>query len=226
MAVTIPQKAFTFLQKLAKNNDRDWFNEHKKEFKAVEAEIKEFYNELLHRIQEYDNIEKLKIFRIYRDVRFSKNKDPYKTHFGGNFIRIKPNLRGSYYLHIAPEGSFIAVGFWAPEKEDLLRIRKELELDASELREIIEEKSFKKIWGELEGEELKTAPKGFKKDHENIDLIRKKQFVFTKYFSDEEVLSPNFIEEINTAFKAIRPYFDYMTDVLTTDENGLSLLDN
>jgi uncharacterized protein (TIGR02453 family) len=225
MSAKIPQKAFTFLQKLSKNNDRDWFNEHKPEFKSIESEVKEFYNELLLKVKEYDNIERLKMFRIYRDVRFSKNKDPYKTHFGGNYIRVKPNLRGSYYLHIGPSESFLGVGFWAPEKEDLLRIRKELELDAKELREILDNKNLKKIWGDLEGEELKTAPKGFKKDHQNIDLIRKKQFVFTKRFTDEQVMSPNFINEVNTAFKAIRPYFDYMTEVLTTDLNGILIIE-
>ena len=225
MSAKIPQKAFTFLQKLSKNNDRDWFNEHKPEFKSIESEVKEFYNELLLKVKEFDNIERLKMFRIYRDVRFSKNKDPYKTHFGGNYIRVKPNLRGSYYLHIGPSESFLGVGFWAPEKEDLLRIRKELELDAKELREILDNKNLKKIWGDLEGEELKTAPKGFKKDHQNIDLIRKKQFVFTKRFTDEQVMSPNFINEVNTAFKAIRPYFDYMTEVLTTDLNGILIIE-
>lgn len=225
MTKTVPQKAFAFLQQLEKNNNRDWFNENKPEFKAIEDEVKSFYNELLQKLESHDKIERLKVFRIYRDVRFSKNKVPYKTHFGANYIRIKPNLRGSYYLHISPGGSFIATGFWAPEKEDLLRIRKEFEMDASEIREILANKTFKQVWGELEGEELKTAPKGFDKEHENIDLIRKKQFVFTKNFTDEEVMSPGFMKEVNDAFKAIRPYFDYMTEVLTTDVNGVSLLD-
>ncbi len=99
-------------------------------------------------------------------------------------------------------------------------------MDASEIREVLKDKKLKSIWGELQGEELKTAPKGFSKDHENIDLIRKKQYVFTKNFMDEEVLSPNFITEVNDAFKAIRPFFDYMTEVLTTDINGVSLIEN
>ncbi|PWH81264.1 DUF2461 domain-containing protein [Brumimicrobium oceani] len=226
MIKTIPEKAFMFLKELARNNDRDWFNENKPEFKSIEGEVKTFFNELLIRMQEYDKIEKLKMFRIYRDVRFSKNKEPYKTHISGNYIRVKPELRGSYYLHIQPNASFIAAGFWAPEKDDLLRIRKEFELDASEIRTILADQHLKSIWGELEGEELKTAPKGFSKDHKNIDLIRKKQFVFTKNFTDQEVLSADFIKEVDTAFKAIRPYFDYMSEVLTTDENGLSLIEN
>jgi len=221
----VPQKAFTFLKKIANNNNRDWFNENKPEFKEIEEEVKEFFNALLLKVQAHDNIERLKMFRIYRDVRFSKNKTPYKTHFGSTYLRSKPNLRGSYYLHIAPGKTFIAVGFWNPEREDLLRIRKEFEMDATEIREILTDKKLKEVWGDLEGEELKTAPKGFDKEHENIDLIRKKQFLFSKHYTDEEVLSPNFINEVNSAFEAIRPYFDYMTEVLTTDVNGVSLID-
>ena len=223
MSNRVPKQAFTFLTILAKNNDREWFNVNKSEYKVIEKEVKEFFEKLLLRMQNYDKIERLKMFRIYRDVRFSKNKDPYKIHISGNYIRIKPTLRGSYYMHIQPGRSFIAAGFWAPEKDDLLRIRKEFELDANEIRRILGEKKIKSIWGEIKGEELKTAPKGFRKDHKNIDLIRKKQFVFTKNFTDEEVLSINFIEEVTEAFKTIIPYFDYMSEVLTTDVNGEKL---
>ncbi|RPD94502.1 DUF2461 domain-containing protein [Aureibaculum marinum] len=225
MSATIPKKAFTFLQKLKNNNDREWFNKHKPEFKAIENEVKYFYNELLKVMQEHDEVDKLKMFRIYRDVRFSKNKLPYKTHFGGAYNRVKPKLRGGYYLQIAPGDSFIATGFWNPEKNDLLRIRKEFEIDASEIRELLNNKKFNKVWGDFIGDEVKTAPKGFSKEHKNIDLIRKKQFMFIKKFTDNEVLSPNFIDEVNTAFKMIRPYFDYMSEVLTTDLNGVSLID-
>ncbi|MCF6349300.1 MAG: DUF2461 domain-containing protein [Flavobacteriaceae bacterium] len=187
--------------------------------------IKSFYNALLESLQKHDDVDKMKMFRIYRDVRFSKDKTPYKTHFGGSFGRTKPRLRGGYYLHIAPGDSFIATGFWEPNKEDLFRIRKELELDATEFRKIITAKKFKSVWGELVGNEVKTAPKGFSKEHADIDLIRKKQFIFTKKFSDAEVTSPDFLNEVMIAFKAIRPYFDYMSEVLTTDLNGVSLLD-
>lgn len=225
MAVTVPQKTISFFKKLEKNNNREWFTKHKPEFKAIEAEVKDFYNELLKKIQEHDEVDKLKMFRIYRDVRFSKNKDPYKTHFGGAFHRQKPRLRGGYYLHIAPGDSFIATGFWQPAKEDLFRIRKEFELDASEIRAILSDKKFNRIWGNFVGDEVKTAPKGFSKEHKNIDLIRKKQFIFTRKYTDKQVLAPDFIDEVNDAFKAIRPYFDYMSEVLTTDLNGVSLID-
>ena len=227
MSVSVPKSVFTFFKKLEKNNNRDWFNENKPEFKAMEKEVKAVYQVILGNLAAHDEIDKLKIFRVYRDVRFSKNKLPYKTHFGGSFHRIKPRLRGGYYLHLQPNNeSFIATGFWDPESADLMRIRKEFEMDDSEIRDIINEENFKSIWGDLEGDELKTAPRGFNKEHKSIDLIKKKQFIFTKKFTDAEVLKPSFIGEVNISFEAIRPYFDYMSDVLTTDLNGVSLLED
>jgi uncharacterized protein (TIGR02453 family) len=225
MAVTVPKEIFTFFKKLEKNNNREWFTVHKPEFKNLEVEVKAFYTKVFENLQKHDDVDKIKIFRIYRDVRFSKDKTPYKTHFGGSFGRAKPRLRGGYYVHISPNNeSFIATGFWEPHKDDLLRIRKELELDANELRNIIDNKKFKGIWGGLVGNEVKTAPKGFNKEHKDIHLIRKKQFIFTKKFTDKEVTSPDFLKDIDNAFKTIRPYFDYMSDVLTTDLNGVSLI--
>ncbi len=222
---SISKDTFDFLNRLEQNNNRDWFNDHKKEFKTIEANTKKVYNELFEALKNHDEVDRLKLFRIYRDVRFSKNKTPYKTHFGGSFHRKKPELRGGYYLHIAPNNqSFIATGFWEPNKEDLLRIRKEFEADDTEIRKIINNKSFKSVWGDFVGDELKTAPKGFDKEHPAIDLIRKKQYIFTKNYTDKEVLSNNFIDEVNIAFKAIRPYFDYMSDVLTTNINGESVI--
>ncbi|MFK7813722.1 MAG: DUF2461 domain-containing protein [Maribacter sp.] len=221
----ITSSVFSFLKKLEKNNNRDWFTEHKKEFKALEVDMKSFFNVLGEEVKLNDDIEHVKIFRIYRDVRFSKNKTPYKINFSSSLARAGAKLRGGYYTHIQPNnGSFIGAGFWGPEKEDLLRIRKELELDASEFREIIDNKEFKNIWGGLIGDEVKTAPKGFDKEHQNIDLIRKKQYIFTRKFTDKEVLDTNFINEVNNSFRAIRPYFDFMSEVLTTDLNGESLL--
>lgn len=220
----VSKNVFNFLKKLEKNNNRDWFNDNKAEFKALESEVKLFFNTVNEKLNVHDKTDKVKVFRIYRDVRFSKNKLPYKTHFSGSFHRVKPHLRGGYYFHIQPNNeSFVATGFWDPSKEDLLRIRKEFEMDDEEIRTIIDNKAFKSLWGALEGDALKTAPKGFDKEHEAIDLIRHKQFVFTKKFTDKEVQSKDIIEKIDIAFKGIRPYFDYMSDVLTTNLNGESL---
>ena len=227
MITKIPNEALEFFKKLEKNNDRDWFNENKKVFKDIEAKVKTVYNSVLESLNTHDEVDKLKMFRIYRDVRFSKNKLPYKTHFGGSFHRTKPRLRGGYYLHIQPNNeSFIATGFWEPVKEDLLRIRKEFEMDDSEIRDILADKKFNTIWGDtFVGDEVKTAPRGFDKEHKAIDLIKKKQYIFTKKYTDKEVLDPNFLNEVDTSFKAIRPFFNYMSDVLTTDLNGVSMID-
>jgi uncharacterized protein (TIGR02453 family) len=220
----INSKVFQFFSKLAKNNNRKWFECRKTEFKALESEVKIFVKEIESALQEHDKIEKAKIFRIYRDIRFSKNKSPYKTHFGMAFHREKPPLRGGYYIHLEPNNSFLGVGFWGPSAADLFRIRKELEVDASELREIMADPTFKSYWGTLQGDEVKTAPKGFNKEHPNIDLIKKKQYTFHHRLSDQQVFDPNFSELIDDHFQNIRPYFDYMSSVLTTDLNGESIL--
>ncbi|MCR9228848.1 MAG: DUF2461 domain-containing protein [Flavobacteriaceae bacterium] len=223
--VTISEGVFDFLNELKKNNNRDWFEAHKTEFKKYEAEIKSFLEAVKTNLNHHDDIEKMKLFRIYRDVRFSKDKTPYKAHFAGSFSRLGGHLRGGYYVHLKPGESLLATGFWAPNKEDLLRIRKELEMDAGEFRNVIAQKELKSIWGGMRGDEVKTAPKGFDKEHPDIDLIRKKQFVFTRNLSDKEVLSPSFLEEVDNSFKAIRPYFDLMSDILTTNLNGESILE-
>lgn len=221
----VAKETLRFLKDLEKNNNRDWFTEHKATFKKHESDVKFFYEQVKERLELHDDIEKMKMFRIYRDVRFSKDKTPYKSHFAGSFSRLGAQLRGGYYLRIKPGETFVATGFWQPNKEDLLRIRKEFEMDAEPFRKVINEKKFKKVWGDLQGEEVKTAPKGFDKAHQNIDLIKRKQFIFVRNFTDQEVLSNNFIEEIDDSFRAIRPYFDLMGDILTTNLNGESLLD-
>ena len=221
---TINPDVLTFYKSLSENNNRKWFENEKSRFKSLESEVKAFNNTVKNGLERTDNIEKVKMFRIYRDVRFSKDKTPYKTHFGTSFHRKKPNLRGGYYIHIAPNKSFIATGFWNPNPLDLLRIRKELEIDAQELRDILAAFDLKKGWGDLKGDFVKTAPKGFSKDHPNIDLIRQKQYLFIKNFEDKSVLSSDFQKHVIDNFTSIRPFFDYMTNVLTTDLNGVSLI--
>ena len=222
--ITVSKEVFNFLSDLKKNNNKEWFEEHKPEFKRHQSEVKTFLEAAKDNLNHHDEIEKTKMFRIYRDVRFSKDKTPYKSHFAGFFSRLGAHLRGGYYIHIKPGESFLGVGFFAPNKEDLFRIRKELEMEAGEFREVINQEELKSIWGELRGDEVKTAPKGFDKEHPDIDLIRKKQFMFVRNFSDKEVLSPSFLDEVDKSYKAIRPYFDLMSDILTTNLNGESIL--
>jgi len=226
----ITKQNFQFLDTLAKNNNRDWFQEHKATYVKNHEEVIAFADELLGKLNQHDLIEtvsgKKSLFRIYRDVRFSKDKAPYKTHWSGGFTRATKLRRGGYYFHIETGGnSMVGGGFWNPNKEDLQRIREEIATDASELREIINSSEFIETFGTLDGEQLKTTPKGFDKEHQDIDLLRYKQFIFSKRFSDEEVLAPDFIDQLNEAFKKMRPFFDYMSDVLTTDSNGVPLYD-
>ncbi|HAP70419.1 MAG TPA: TIGR02453 family protein, partial [Flavobacteriales bacterium] len=153
-------------------------------------------------------------------------KAPYKNSFSGGFARATKALRGGYYFHLQPGGnSMVGGGFWQPNKEDLQRIREEIDLDAAPLRKIINSASFKKHFGELQGQQLKSAPRDFPKDHPDIDLLRYKSFVVSKHFTDKEVQSPGFTKEVLKYFEATRPFFDYMSEVLTTDANGVSLID-
>ncbi|MFA7444775.1 MAG: DUF2461 domain-containing protein [Flavobacteriaceae bacterium] len=215
------KKAFEFLKQVRENNNREWFAQHKPTYEAIVKENKLFFNQVYSEFQKHDSLDGIHIFRIYKDVRFSKDKLPYKTHFGASFSRTKPLLRGGYYVHLEPENSFVGGGFWAPNNEDLLRIRKEFEMDTTEIQKITSGKTFVNYFGELQGEDgVKTAPKGFDKNHPAIDLIKKKQYVVMRKFSDKEVFSADFQKEIIATFLAMRPLFDYMSEVLTTDLNG------
>lgn len=219
------KEVFSFLEELKLNNNRVWFENNKKRFLNIKNDIKLVSSEIVDKMNSHDDIESSKIFRIYRDVRFSKNKTPYKTNLGISFKRSSPNLRGGYYFHIKPNESFIACGFFNPNKEDLLRIRKELEFDSDDFRDILNNKSIKNNWGDIDGDPLKTSPRGFLKNSPNIDLIRMKRFIFLKKYSDDSVFSSNFVEKISNDYKVLRPFLDYMSMVLTTDLNGISVLE-
>ena len=216
----IPKNTISFLKELKLNNNREWFNENKDRFNTIQSQVKIFAQEVNDSLNVSDNIEKIKIFRIYRDLRFSKDKTPYKKNIGMAFHRAKPELRGGYYLEISADESFIAVGFWNPNKEDLLRIRKEIEIDGQEFKRIVNQKKIKEIWGDLKGDEVKTSPKGFTSDHEYIDLIKKKQFIFIKKLKEKDILDEKFQKELVNYFESIRPFFDYMSEVLTTNLDG------
>jgi len=220
----LPKSIIKFFNDLKHNNNRDWFAINKTHFKEIENQVKGFGNEIKNKLNEHDNIDQFKLFRIYKDVRFSKDKTPYKTHFGLYWNRVKPMLRGGYYLHISPKNNFLACGFWNPNPADLKRIRKEFVFDSLEIRTIIESDQITSTWGSLIGDELKTAPRNFDLNHPNIDLIRKKQFIFQINFLDKEVYDKKFINKIDLFLKTIRPFLDYMSEILTTDENGQSII--
>lgn len=218
------KSSLDFLSELQQNNTREWFEEHKTIFKQEEKKLKEFYSSVLADLNLTDTIDKMKIFRIYRDVRFSNDKTPYQSHRSVSFSRATEKLRGGYYLRIAPGKSMMGGGFFSPNPADLQRIRKEFETDDSEIREILADKKFKQFFGTLEGEEVKTAPRGFDVNHPAIDLIRKKSFVAIRNFTDEEVLADDFQDKLKESYLQLRPFFDFMSEVLTTDLNGVSIL--
>jgi len=214
-----------YLKDLAANNNREWFQANKDHYESALNNMKAFARSVENALGETDLLESATLFRIYRDVRFSKDKLPYKNNFGMGFTRATKRLRGGYYLHIEPGASFAGGGFWQPNAEDLKRIRDEFAADAQPIRQIIADPTFKKYFGTLEGDELKTAPRGYDKDGPAVDLVRKKSFVVRRNFSDAEVSSDKFLQEVKKTFEAMRPYFDYMSMVLTTDANGESLID-
>lgn len=218
------KEGFEFLKLLKENNNREWFSEHKPAYDTIAKKNKAFFNEVYLELQKYDRLNRVHVSRIYRDIRFSKDKTPYKSNFGVGFSRIKPLLRGGYYIQLEPNNSFVGGGFWGPNKEDLLRMREEFAMDTSEIHRITTDKIFKEYFGELKGEDaVKIAPKGFDKNHPAIDLIKKKQFIVKRKFTDQEVFSHDFQKEILLTFVAMRPFFDYMSEVLTTNSNGESL---
>ena len=219
------KSAFQFLTDLKENNNREWFNEHKPRFTEIQNDVKKLFSEMQVNLEKHDEIEKMKIYRIYRDVRFSKDKTPYNPRLAVSFSRLGKQLRGGYFLQIKPGETLIGGGFWQPEKEDLLRIRKEIELDATDFRAILNDTNYIKHFGKtFEGEELKSAPRGFDKEHPDVDLLRKKGFIAIQNFTDKEVLAPNFLEEVDNSFKALRPFFNLFSDVLTTNLNGESII--
>lgn len=220
----IPAASFEFLKDLKLNNHRDWMQENKKVYTANEKKLKEFYASVEQGLNETDEISKRKIFRINRDIRFSKDKTPYNVHRSVSFSRAGAQRRGGYYLRLEPGNSYMAGGFFDPNPADLLRIRKEFEIDASEIREILENKDFKKAFGSFNtAYAVKTAPKGFSKEDENIDLIRLKSFFVAHPFTDTEVFSEDFKQKLLYHYHLLRPFFDYMSAVLTTDLNGVPL---
>jgi uncharacterized protein (TIGR02453 family) len=226
--VVIKKESINFLKTLSKNNNRDWFNKHKDKYMEAQENMIAFADALLFEMNKHDKIEtpsgKKSLFRIYKDVRFSKDKTPYNSHWSGAYKRATKKLRGGYYFHIKPGNSFLAGGFWGPEPGDLKRIRQDIESNYKDWKKMLANKTLVKTFGKLTGDQLSSAPRGYAKDHPAIDLLRYKQFILKHEFTDKEVCSPDFVSKANDVFKKMRPYFNFMSEVLTTDANGVSLI--
>lgn len=224
----IQQYTLDFLSDLKANNNRDWFQANKVVYEKAHQNTIAFADSLLEKMRLHDSIEtasgKASLFRIYADTRFSKDKAPYKTHFGIRLSRATAYLRGGYYFHLEPGNSFMAGGFFSPNPDDLKRIREDISFNYEEWEELVSKPKMIETFGELRGDGVKTAPKGFDKDHPAIELLRKKQFILRHDFTDKEVLQSDFAERLDQTFRELRPFFDYMSEVLTTDSNGETIL--
>lgn len=226
--VCIQKSTFDFLKSLSKNNNRDWFNKNKLRYLQEHEKMIAFSDMLLLRMNGHDLIEtasgKESLFRIYNDTRFSKDKTPYKTYWAGGFKRATKKLRGGYYYQLEPGNSYAAGGFFSPNPEDLKRIRQDIDYNYADWNKLLSQSSIKKNFGGLLGEEITTAPRGYTPDHPGIKLLRHKRFYLKHRFTDAEVLDAGFLNNLNNTFKQLRPFFNYMSEVLTTDLNGESVL--
>lgn len=224
----ISPSSIAFLKSLAKNNSREWFNKNKARYLTEYENMIAFTDALLKEMRKHDTIEtpsgKDSLFRIYRDTRFSKDKTPYKTYWAGSIKRATNKLRGGYYFHIEPGHSLAAGGFFSPNSGDLSRIRQDIDRNYPDWKKMLSGKKISKAFDGLKGEKVSTTPKGFSKDNPAIDLLKHKQFYFERKFSDEELMAPGFLSALSQTFMNLRPYFDYMSEVLTTDLNGVSTI--
>ncbi|QRQ99966.1 DUF2461 domain-containing protein [Dyadobacter sandarakinus] len=214
------QQTLHFLSELAENNNRDWFQENKKRYEVAKSDMEQLVAYLIKEVGKFQDLGSLEVkdcmLRIYRDVRFSKNKDPYKKNLAAG---IGPGGKSSgkidYYLQVQPGNqTFIGGGMWETTPEQLARFRQEIDYNAGELKSIIGDKEFHKHFPEIHGELLKTTPKGYAKDHPEIDLLKRKQLFFMHQYSDKEVTSSDFGKMVVKHIELLKPFADYMNYVL------------
>ena len=189
---------FPFLKELAANNNRPWFEEHRNEYQAAKKSAEILVDACISALSVHVPLPELKasqcMFRLYRDVRFSHNKDPFKKNFSA-LISANGKKAGdapSWYLHLEPGASFLASGVYEPDAARLAAIRQEIEYNSAEFRAILSEPSLMARFGSLQGKQLKTAPRNYPKDHPDLDLLRFTQFYLMTGYKDADVLDPAF----------------------------------
>jgi uncharacterized protein (TIGR02453 family) len=211
-----------FLKDIKKNNDRVWFEKNKPRYLEAKQGFEDFVATVLKEFTKFDdglgNLDPKKLaFRIYRDVRFSKDKSPYKVNMGAGF---SPNGKlvqePGYYVHIEPGNkSFVAGGIYMPDAANLSKIRQEVDYNSDRLLKIMKSKSFKKLYeGFDDFDRLKTVPKGYAKDHPQIEILKNKSFIVSKNFTDKEVLDKKFISKLAVSAKEIKPLNDFIRDAI------------
>jgi len=214
-------RTFKFLSDLKKNNNREWFQENRHRYEAAKLEFEVFIETLIPLIARFDKeTENLKakkcIFRIYRDIRFSKNKSPYKSNLGA-YIKSghsRPEIQADagYYIHIEPAHSILAGGAYNPSKEWLIAIRREIDYNASSFKKIIHAPRFKKYFGALEGDQLIRPPKGYEAFHPEIKWLKHKSLIAVHHLSDRQVQDKKFVGHCAEVFKALYPLNTFLNE--------------
>ncbi|MNF28526.1 hypothetical protein D3C85_72750 [compost metagenome] len=223
----LSKETLQFLDDLKANNNRDWFQDNKKRYEALKKEYQQLVSDFLDAMKPLDpSLEMLEVknctFRINRDIRFSKDKSPYKSHLG---VWISSGVKGlnrsGYYVHIQNGGSFIAGGLYCPEPEDLKKMRKEIAFFHDDLEEILAEKKFKKEFENFDRNEtntLKNPPRGYEKDHPAIELLKLKSFECSQKFDISEVTKKDFVATMSQKLIALKPLNEFINRALTSDE--------
>lgn len=206
-----------FLTGLSSHNSKEWMEANKEEYNQAKATFIELVSTLLENLKQFDPgvaalTAKDCIFRINRDVRFSKNKAPYKNNFGASISEGgKKSENAGYYLHIQPGNeSFIAGGLYMPASEHLKKIRQEIDYNAPELLKIVSEKDFKKTFGTVQGDKLARAPKGYFPDHPNIEFLKLKSYIVLQKLSDEEIRSNDLVASLSDKCRTMKPFLDFL----------------
>ena len=209
-----------FLTDLKANNNREWFNENKSKYEEAKKQFEDFVNILIMKIKEFDksidvNAAKECTFRIYRDVRFSKNKEPYKPNFGAYIAKGgRKSEYAGYYIHLETGASFAGGGVYCPQPKVLKAVRDDIYTDSGTIKGIINDSSFKKVFPEMYGEKLKTAPRGFPKDFADIHLLNFKSYTVVKDLSDKDITADNFLDNVLSIFKTQKPFNDYLNGAI------------
>jgi len=219
----IHKSTLDFLKKLKKNNNRDWFNTNKKLYEDARYDFEIFVFDLIQKLTDFDDTisgvePKDCLFRIYRDVRFSKDKKPYKQNFAAAIqIGGRKSHKSGYYVHLEPGGgNMLASGIYMPMPDKLSLVRNLIASNYKEYEKIISAKQFKKEFKEVWGgdDKLKTVPKGFPKDHPAVEHLKNKSFIIFKMLSDTDVLSKNFLNNSAKLFKEMKPFNDFLNRAL------------
>lgn len=216
------EKSIAFLRKLKENNYKEWFHENKPMYDDAKKEFEDFVFSFIHEVSQIDKTigtvePKNCIFRIFRDIRFTNDKTPYKTNFGAYIARGggRKSEYAGFYFHLEPGNSLLAGGVWMPQPDILKAVRNEIFHNIEEFTEIISNKDFKNHFGAISSEDmLKTAPKDFPKDWPQINLLKYKSYTLAKSLSDDLISNSNMMEEIRMVYTAMLPFNNFMNRVI------------